>query len=1038
MLYEKNKKMFDDALFYKPSAEYRAAPFWAWNTKLNWEDMNEQIDVFKEMGMGGFHIHSRIGLDTPYMSEEFLNYIKKCNKKAEKMEMLTWLYDEDKWPSGFGGGYVTKNHDFRSRCLLFSPFFHKNGYYERKIPQENRLGIDGMLTLLEKYQVILKDGYLHYYRKLDENDTCQDNIWYAYRIVSKDLPWFNNQSYVDTLNKEAIEKFVEVTYEKYYKSLGNEFSRTIPAIFTDEPQFVMKQNLIDADSKQEIGIPYTDDIEESFRDKFDHSLMESLPEIFWELEHDQVSQIRYWYHEHITERFAKAYADTLGGWCKQHDIMLTGHMMEEPTLESQTRALGEAMRAYRSFQLPGIDILANRYEYSTAKQAQSSSRQYGRSGVMSELYGVTNWDFDFRGYKLQGDWQAAMGVSVRVPHLSWMRMNGEAKRDYPAPIDAHSPWYKKYHLIEDHFSRVNVCMTRGIPDVHIGVIHPIESYWICWGPDSQTRQKRNRLQENFDSIINWLLFSNLDFDFIAESSIQELYKGSKEKLTQIGEMKYEVIVVPDLITIRQSTIEMLKKHKENGGKIIFMGHTPQIIDGDCNCKFKDLFFRDNIIGHAKYELLYELDSYRQVDIINKNGSRNENFIHQLREEDECKWLFVAQGKPVDSLKLPSETHCTIIVKGNYEVWTYDTMTGTKQQVSTVFKNGKTYIDRAVHDHDSMLFRLFKKDMVNSAIDEARELMPARYSKKYSFIKHLNQPCKYKLSEKNVLLLDMARYQIDDSEIYEKEELLRVDNEVRKHAGYQLRTDSFPQPWLSPEESTGEYVLKCFFDIESEIDMEGAELAYEGKDVIVEWNQEIMTEKSDTFFVDKCFRVIKLSAIRKGMNQLVLKIPFGRKTDVEWCYILGDFGVNVTGDKCLITKPAKMLYFGDITRQGLSFYSGNISYTLSVEVPKGELIIEIPQYKGALVEIKVNGDTKGNIMLSPYRLNCGHVQAGKFAVELTLYGNRFAMFGQLHNCNRFEQYYGPKTWRTVENSWSYEYQMRETGILTAPIIYISEG
>ena len=52
--------------------------------------------------------------------------------------------------------------------------------------------------------------------------------------------------------------------------------------------------------------------------------------------------------------------------------MLTGHMMAEATLESQTRALGEAMRAYRSFDIPGIDILANRYEHSTAKQAQSA------------------------------------------------------------------------------------------------------------------------------------------------------------------------------------------------------------------------------------------------------------------------------------------------------------------------------------------------------------------------------------------------------------------------------------------------------------------------------------------------------------------------------------------------------------------------------------------------------------------------------------------------------------------------------------------
>ncbi len=64
--------------------------------------------------------------------------------------------------------------------------------------------------------------------------------------------------------------------------------------------------------------------------------------------------------------------------------------------------------------------------------------------MLSELYGVTDWSYDFRGHKLQGDWQAAMGVTVRVHHLTWVSMEGEAKRDYPASIGYQSPWYKEY------------------------------------------------------------------------------------------------------------------------------------------------------------------------------------------------------------------------------------------------------------------------------------------------------------------------------------------------------------------------------------------------------------------------------------------------------------------------------------------------------------------------------------------------------------------------------------------------------------------
>ena len=72
--------------------------------------------------------------------------------------------------------------------------------------------------------------------------------------------------------------------------------------------------------------------------------------------------------------------------------------MEEPTLRSQTAAIGETMRAYKYFGYPGIDMLCNRVELTTAKQTQSVVHQYGKEAMLSELYGVTNWDFDFRGH----------------------------------------------------------------------------------------------------------------------------------------------------------------------------------------------------------------------------------------------------------------------------------------------------------------------------------------------------------------------------------------------------------------------------------------------------------------------------------------------------------------------------------------------------------------------------------------------------------------------------------------------------------------
>ncbi len=39
------------------------------------------------------------------------------------------------------------------------------------------------------------------------------------------------------------------------------------------------------------------------------------------------------------------------------------------------------MRGYRGFHLAGIDVLCDRREYTTAKQAQSAAHQFGRNGV---------------------------------------------------------------------------------------------------------------------------------------------------------------------------------------------------------------------------------------------------------------------------------------------------------------------------------------------------------------------------------------------------------------------------------------------------------------------------------------------------------------------------------------------------------------------------------------------------------------------------------------------------------------------------------
>ena len=86
MLYKKrDEEILKDELFKNPTKEYRGAPFWAWNTKPEKESMKRQMKAFDDMGFGGFHIHSRTGLDVEYLGDEFMDDVKFCTEYAKKI-----------------------------------------------------------------------------------------------------------------------------------------------------------------------------------------------------------------------------------------------------------------------------------------------------------------------------------------------------------------------------------------------------------------------------------------------------------------------------------------------------------------------------------------------------------------------------------------------------------------------------------------------------------------------------------------------------------------------------------------------------------------------------------------------------------------------------------------------------------------------------------------------------------------------------------------------------------------------------------------
>lgn len=1027
MLYKHNSDhTLSHELFKKPTAEYRSAPFWGWNAKLEKEQLLRQIEHFKAMGFGGFHMHPRTGLETEYLSDEFMEMVKTCCDKAEQEDMLAWLYDEDRWSSGPAGGLVTKNKQFRRKRLMLFPEDQRWNTPKAKALET------GESYLLGVYDVVLdQEGFLSDYRRIHKDADALGAKWYAYCVNEKESPWFNYQTYIDAMDREAVAEFIKTTHERYKAVIGARFGRFVPAIFTDEPNANHERTMFapTPDYQGRIVFTWTRFFEENYQKVYGEDILDKLPELAWKKKDGSDSLTKYRFFDFVAEEFSKNFSKQIGDWCKENNLLFTGHYLREPELSTQAITSGEMMRNYGHMGIPGVDMLCEEREFTTVKQAQSAAHQYGKEGVLTELYGVTNWDFDFRGYKMQGDWQAALGATARAPHLAWLSMKGEAKRDYPPSIGYQSPWYREYSYIEDHYARLNTVLTRGTPIVKIGVVHPVESYWICAGPVSQTSSQVLALEENFKNITAWLLKSHLDFDYICESTIPELRDSNAP--CSIGQMTYEVIVIPGCLTLRRSTLDYLEDFRKNGGRVIFMGSCPTHVDGIVSDAVHNLFAQSEKISFDSGSLQNALETHRTVRILHAQGHTDPRIIYTYRQDNDCRWLFIAccdefgadAHNPPQRDVIFDET-ITVIVKGEFVPTHYDTLSGQIKPLDYIHKNGNTVITYPFAVCESLLIRLG-----DSTVDTAPSETALSLVREFT----IKRPVDYTLSEPNVLLLDQAEYRYDDGPWQESEEILRISRQFRNQLGY--KSDQ-TQPYavqIAPKTHS----VSLRFSIFSDVELQGTSLAVEDAyDVRIIFNGQLVENHITGYFADEAIQTILLPVICRGENILELTFPYGERTNVEWCYILGDFGVQVIGCEKRLTRRADQLGFGSVTTQNLPFYGANIDYTFDVELESdGAIEIEASYYRGALIAVALDGERVGRIVFPPYRLRLNEVQRGKHTVTLTLFGNRYNSFGALHLVREGQRWIGPDAWRTGGDNWSYEYQLRRLGILKSPVVRI---
>lgn len=991
--------------FKEPPKEYTTSPFFVWNGKITNDEIDKYLTSFKEAGSSQVFIHPRPGLITEYLSENWFDLYKHAVEKGKELGMNIWIYDENSYPSGFGGGHVPD-----------------------EMPESYNQGQGLNMTRVE----MLPDTSAKYFLILKEEDGKFTDITSSiakekgktgkYLLFSKTYneksDWYGGFSYVDLLYPGVTQKFIDVTMNAYKKHLGAEFGKTIPGSFTDEPQI-----------ESPGGIRWTPDLFDVFMKEWHYDLKTNLPSLYEET--GDWKKIRHNYTATLLQLFIDRWAKPWHLYCEENNLKFTGHYWEHSWPSMQPG--GDNMAMYAWSQVPAIDMLFNQFNDSTTgaqfgnvrsvKELASAANQTGRQRKLSETYGGSGWDLSFRDMKRNGDWEYALGVNLMNQHLTYFTLAGARKYDYPPTFDYHEPWWNNYKYLNTHFARLSLALSSGLQKNDILILEPTTSAWLY---DSYTNpdKKSKEIGQAFQTLITTLEKNQVEYDLGSENIIKDMGSVSDGKM-HVGNATYSTVVIPPMTeNLNFQTFELLEKFIYGGGKLVIFD-TPTLINGAESPEVKRVF--------AKYTPdIYKISDVSAGNIEKYFANKNLKFedmsggtiYHHRRILADGQIIFVTNSS------LVQQANGTIKTNGKY-VLEMNTLSGEIAEYPGKITGDNVSVSYSIPPAGSLLLYISDKQLPGEKTIQS----PLVFTDFKA-----TSPVTVSRNADNVMMVDFCDLDLGN-EITRDLNIYYASDKVFKYYGFkngnpwntsvQFRKNIVDRDTFGLE--TG-FTATFHFPVKGKFDFSKVKAVVERPAL---WKVSVngidVKAQDGQWWLDRSFGVFNIGdMIKAGDNTISLKAsPMNIHAEIEPVYILGDFSVKPVEKGWEINAPQQAYTRGSWTSQGLPFYSWGVSYNedFNIEKADGMWELDLGKWNGTMAEVSVNGIQAPIIAFPPYQSDItGLIKPGLNKITVTVIGSLKNLLGPHHN-NPKAGFVSPWVWRNVK---SYppgkEYQMIDYGLM----------
>jgi len=553
------------------------------------EDNSNTDKFLMDTGAGGAVINAP-WKDGWNQNAENLEKLKGTAEMLKERKLHSWLYDERVYPSGWADGYVdTPDDRYIGRNIGISTVIGAGASNMTvELP-------DNGLQFIKAYIYDYSGFEIHY-------DTCEEltvsdkkvnfkgksglwialvfyirwgNIW-VYKWATKLDPPIGPRKMINFLEKAAVDKFLEGALDVVADKIGF-LGDYFEATFTDEPTL---EALYQQGEKRRFAyesVPFGDEVFEHFQSKYGYDVKEKLPFLFFG-DTAEAKRVRVHYWSVVGDLIAKNFTGNYQEKAHSYNLHFSGHLLGEETLFEHVGNYGNYMQAVSKMDYPGFDMCMGNnvrmWQRGTSAincciYAGAQSKLNGHNTTMVEVCPVDDQPLFLENSA--NNFEKIM-TSTIFGGATWINAYG-----YRFVNDN-----SKFNHMNEYVGRVCLFAATGVSDAKIALYYPIEDMQANMREQTvemyDLSDEAKALNTYFDSLHYYLYTNLLDFNIVNAQGLSE--SEIKDGKLNIKCMSYKAVLVPPVDMISLSSLKVLKKFADNGGKVYFLERIPSICDED--------------------------------------------------------------------------------------------------------------------------------------------------------------------------------------------------------------------------------------------------------------------------------------------------------------------------------------------------------------------------------------------------------------------------------------------------------------------------